>query len=489
MSIRTDHPGTLAQDRGRAFSTRALSTTTTPGDGHAARATPIYLTAGFVLDDFDHAHARFAGESEDDGFVYTRHGNPTTRTVEARLASLEGGDEAILLASGQAAVAATLLGLLSAGDRLVSSASIYEGTKGLILEHLGRFGIGVDFVGDPADPAAWEAAITDRTRAAFGESIPNPRNDVLDIPTVAGIAHRHGIPLVVDNTLATPALLRPLEHGADVVVHSASKFLAGHGAALGGAIVLAPADRWDQSRYPQLAERTGPDGLTALDRGGDRAFAIYLRDLVVPRLGAAPSPINAFLIGQGLETLAPRVERQSENAATIAAFLAERPEVARVDYAGLPGSPHHATARRLLGDGRGSVFAVTLAGVSFAARAVFDAVEVFTRMTHLGDVRSLILHPASTTHLPRTPAELESSGIGPGLPRLSVGIEDVQDLLADLAQALDAIGRPVPAAVEADGSPDGRKAPALPGPVTGPAARAATSPVALAHRALTAQEA
>lgn len=436
---RPQPPVPAADAARRAFSTRALGSGASSPDGQSARAMPIYLTAGFVFDDFDHARERFAGEAADDGFVYTRHGNPTTGAVESRLADLEGGADAVLLATGQAAVAASLLALLSAGDRLVSSASIYEGTRGLLLEHLSRFGIGVDFVEDPSDPEAWEAAITDRTRAAFGESIPNPRNDVLDIELVAEVVHRHGIPLVIDNTLATPALLRPLEHGADVVVHSASKFLSGHGSVLGGAVVTAPAVRWDQSLYPQLAGPSRGGGPPLLERHGDDAFPVYLREVVVPRLGATPSPLHAFLIGQGLETLSLRVERQSANALSIARFLAERPEVASVDYAGLASSPHHPTALRHLDGGFGSVFSVTLAGGEAAARAVIDAVEVFTRMTHLGDVRSLILHPASTTHVLRSPAELEHAGIGPGLLRLSVGIEDLDDLLADLHHAMTAI--------------------------------------------------
>ncbi|OMH37213.1 O-acetylhomoserine aminocarboxypropyltransferase [Tersicoccus sp. Bi-70] len=420
------------------FSTRQLHAGQEAADLHAARATPIYLTAGFVFDDFDHAHARFAGE--DDGFTYTRHGNPTCSAVERRLAALESGTEAILVASGQAAVASTLLGILTAGDHLVCSSSIYEGTRGLLVEQLARFGVGVTFVAEPADPASWAAAVTPATRAFFAESIPNPKNDVLDIAAVAAVAHAHGAPLIVDNTLATPYLVRPLEHGADIVVHSASKFLAGHGAVLGGFIVAGDAFDWGNGAFPHLSTVRGADGRTQVERHGPyRALIGYLRDLVIPRFGSVPSPLHAFLIEQGLETLSLRVQRQSENALAIARWLRARPEVLQVDYAGLPDSPHHVTARRYLEHGYGSVFAFTLAGGEAAARRFHDAVAVFTRMTHLGDVRSLILHPATTTHVLRTADELAESGIWPGLLRVSIGIEHLDDLIEDLARGLAAV--------------------------------------------------
>ena len=419
------------------FATQQLHAGREPGDPYQARATPIYLTAGFVFDDFDHAEQTFSGREP--GFVYSRHGNPTGESVERRLAALEKGTEAVLVASGQAATANALLAILRAGDRLVSSGSIYEGTRGLFLEHLQRFGVEVDFVDDPADIDAWRAAITPETRAFFAESISNPRNAVLDIAAVADVAHSVGAPLIIDNTLATPYLLRPIEHGADIVVHSASKFLAGHGSVLGGFIVDGGRFDWASGAFPHLSETRASDGLTHVERYGFRAFAGFLRDFAVPRFGAAPSPINAFLIEQGIETLSLRVERQSSSALRIAEFLEAQPEVEGVHYAGLSSNPYHLTAQRYLPRGSGAVFSFTLAGGEASARSFYDALRLFTKMTHLGDVRSLVIHPATTTHVLRSEDERARAGVTPGLIRLSVGIEDLPDLLADLDQAFEAL--------------------------------------------------
>ena len=419
------------------FATQQLHAGREPGDPYQARATPIYLTAGFVFDDFDHAEQTFSGREP--GFVYSRHGNPTGESVERRLAALEKGTEAVLVASGQAATANALLAILRAGDRLVSSGSIYEGTRGLFLEHLQRFGVEVDFVDDPADIDAWRAAITPETRAFFAESISNPRNAVLDIAAVADVAHSVGAPLIIDNTLATPYLLRPIEHGADIVVHSASKFLAGHGSVLGGFIVDGGRFDWASGAFPHLSETRASDGLTHVERYGFRAFAGFLRDFAVPRFGAAPSPINAFLIEQGIETLSLRVERQSSSALRIAEFLEAQPEVEGVHYAGLSSNPYHLTAQRYLPRGSGAVFSFTLAGGEASARSFYDALRLFTKMTHLGDVRSLVIHPATTTHVLRSEDERARAGVTPGLIRLSVGIEDLSDLLADLDQAFEAL--------------------------------------------------
>ncbi|WP_291042288.1 PLP-dependent transferase [Herbiconiux sp.] len=426
-----------------------------PG-GVNARATPIYLSAGFVFDDFDQARDRFGGA--DDGFTYTRLGNPTYSSVERRIAALESGREAILVGSGQAAVSVAVLALLKAGDQLVSANSIYEGSRGLFVENLGRLGIETSFVADHNDPLAWELAIRPTTRALFVESIPNPKNDLVDLALVAGVAHRHGIPLIVDNTFATPYLLRPLEHGADVVVHSASKFLAGHGSVLGGAIVSGDGFDWagqaaltaGASGAPLFPHLTEPahalGGASYVERFGPAAFAVYARDVVASRLGPTPSPLNAFLIEQGIETLSLRVDRQSATALAIARWLDEQPGVESVDHAGLASNPHHALAERYLPVGQGSVFSFTLAGGADAARRFIDSVALFTRMTHLGDVRSLIIHPASTTHAYRSAEQLAEAGIWPGLIRLSIGVEDAGDLLADLAQALEASGAALPAA-------------------------------------------
>ena len=398
------------------------------------RALPIHLTAGFTFDSFDDAAAHFGAG---DGYGYTRTGNPTVDAVERKLASLEGGAEAVLLASGQAALAVALLGLVTAGSHIVSSTHIYEGTRGLLVDNLARLGIETTFVDDIQDPDAWRRAIRPETRVLLGESIANARNDVLDIAAVAAIGDAAGIPLIVDNTFATPYLLRPLEHGAAIVVHSASKFLAGQGAVLGGVIV--DDGRFDASRsghlFPHLVE-SGAGTPSVWERHGGRARIAHLRESVAPRYGPTPSPLTAFLIGQGIETLSLRVQRQSENALAVAGWLADRPEVASVDYAGLASHPTHDLARTSLRGGYGSVFTVTLRGGLPAARAFVEAASVITHMTHLGDVRSLVLHPATTSHARRSPAERAALGVHPGTLRLSIGIEDLVDLLADLDQAL-----------------------------------------------------
>ncbi len=417
-----------------------------PDAAHGARVPAVHMSSGFLFDDFDQARERFAGT--DDGYTYTRLGNPTNADVERRVALLEHGVEAILVGSGQAAATVAFLGLLQAGDHVVSARSIYEGTRGLLVQNLGRLGIAVDFVADGRDLDAWAAAVRPETKAFFAETIPNPKNDVLDITGVAETAHRAGVPLVVDNTLATPYLLRPVEHGADIVVHSASKFLSGHGAGLGGVVV--DGGRFDWSAAPgRWTHLTGPDralgGASYVERFGDRAFVAYARDVVAARIGPTPSPFNAFLLRQGIETLSLRVERHSANALAVAQWLEHQPEVTSVDHAGLASSPSHDLAQRYLPRGAGSVFAFTLAGGEAAARAFIDGVELFSRMTHLGDVRSLILHPASTTHAGRTPQERAEQGIDDGLIRLSVGIEDVADLLRDLERGFAAVRPAVPA--------------------------------------------
>ncbi len=371
------------------------------------RALPIYLTAGFVLENFDQAVDHF---STGDGYSYTRVSNPTAEAVEQRVAVLEGGAEALLVGSGQAALAVTILGLLQSGEHIISAPSIYEGSRGFFLENLPRLGIETDFVQDANNPAAWERLIRPTTRALFAESIPNPKNEILDISAIAAVARRHGIPFIIDNTLATPYLVRPLEHGADIVIHSASKFLAGHGSVLGGVIVDNDPER--------LA---------------------YLRDSVALRYGPTPSPLNAFLINQGIETLSLRVERQSANALGVARWLEQQPEVHSVDYSGLESNPYFGLAEQYLPNGQGSVFSFTLHGGIDAARNFINALEVFTHMTHLGDVRSLVLHLTTTSHNLRTEDQLEAAGIWPGTLRVSIGIEDLPDLIGDLERGLAAV--------------------------------------------------
>lgn len=430
------------------FATRQLHAGRRPGAEAKPRVTPIYLTAGFVLGDFDQAQEHF---STGDGFSYTRVGNPTTEAVEQRLAALEGGVEALLVGSGQAAVAVAILGLVQSGEHIVSSSNLYEGTRGLFLDNLPRFGIGVDFVGDANDPVAWERLIRPDTRALFAESISNPKNDILDLEAISAVARAHGIPLIIDNTLATPYLLRPLEHGADIVVHSASKFLAGHGAVLGGVIV--DSGTFDLGRsgplFPHLSQRDRLGRPSYTERAGGSARIAYLREVMALRLGPTPSPLTAFLIDQGVETLSLRVERQSQNALGVARWLDRQAEVHSVDYSGLESNRFHDLAQRYLPRGQGSVFSFTLHGGVDAARRFIDSLQVFTHMTHLGDVRSLVLHPSTTSHNQRTDDELSQAGIWPGTLRVSIGIEDLADLLGDLDRGLAAVRAGVDVSVTA----------------------------------------
>ncbi|WP_417540665.1 O-acetylhomoserine aminocarboxypropyltransferase/cysteine synthase family protein [Microbacterium maritypicum] len=416
------------------FATRAVHAARSR-ETASSRATPIYLTAGFEFDDFDHAADHF---STGTGFGYTRTGNPTVHAVERQLAALESGADAVLVASGQAAVATALLTVAGAGDHIVSSTHIYEGTRGLFLDNLARLDIETTFVDDIADADAWRAAIRPNTRALFAESLANARNDVLDVRAISDVGDAHAIPLIVDNTLATPALLRPLEHGAAIVVHSASKFLAGHGSVLGGVIV--DDGRFDAAlsghNAPHLVLPGRGDAPSVFARHGGRARIAYARESVAPRFGASPSPLNAFLIGQGVETLGLRVERQSRNALQIAQWLQRHEEVESVDYVGLPSHPDHEVGTRYLEGGSGSIFTFTLRGGLPAARRFVEHVRVFTHMTHIGDVRSLVLHPGTTSHAQRTEEEREALGVRPGTLRLSIGIEDVDDLIADLSRVL-----------------------------------------------------
>ncbi|WP_217183736.1 O-acetylhomoserine aminocarboxypropyltransferase/cysteine synthase family protein [Streptomyces sp. AC495_CC817] len=417
-----------------SFHTRAVHAGR--GQGAASsRATPIYLTAGFEFDDFDHAADHFGTGA---GFGYTRTGNPTVRAVERQLAALEGGADALLLASGQAAVATALLTVAGAGDHIVSSTHIYEGTRGLFLDNLARLGIETTFIDDIADPSAWLSAIRPNTRALFAESIANARNDILDIAAISAVGDEFAIPLIVDNTLATPYLVRPIEHGAAVVVHSASKFLAGHGSVLGG--VLVDDGRFDAAKAGHNAPHLVLPGRggqpSVVERHGANARGAYARESVAPRFGASPSPLNAFLIGQGAETLGLRVERQSRNALEVARWLEAHDAVESVDYVGLESHPDHARAVAYLDGGFGSIFTFTLRGGLEAARDFVESVQVFTHMTHIGDVRSLVLHPGTTSHSARTDAERDELGVKPGTLRLSIGIEDVSDLVGDLSRVL-----------------------------------------------------
>lgn len=423
-----------------SFETRQIHAGQEPDPTTGARALPIYQTTSFVFPDAGVAADRFA--LKDLGPIYTRIGNPTQQVVEDRLASLEGGVGALLVASGQAAESLAILNLAEAGDHIVASASLYGGTYNLLHHTLPKFGIETTFVDDPHDLDAWRAAVRPNTKAFFGETIPNPRADVLDIEGVAAAAHEAGVPLIVDNTVATPYLIRPFEHGADIVVHSATKYLGGHGSAIGGVIIDGGQFDFaaDPERFPGF---NTPDpsynGLVfARDLGvgsalgANLAFVLKARVQLLRDLGAAISPFNAFLLAQGIETLSLRIERHVANAQHVAQWLEARDDVRAVHYAGLPSSPWHANAQKYAPKGAGAVLAFELDGGAEAGQAFVSALELHSNVANIGDVRSLVIHPASTTHSQLTPQEQALSGVTPGLVRLAVGLENVEDILADL---------------------------------------------------------
>ncbi|MCU1405545.1 MAG: O-acetylhomoserine aminocarboxypropyltransferase/cysteine synthase [Glaciihabitans sp.] len=431
-----DEASATASPRVLGFSTRQVHAADTPDLTHGARINPVYLSAGFLFEDFDEAEQRFSGEGG--GYVYSRINNPTNIAVEKLLADLEGGAGATLVASGQAASTVAVLGIVKAGDHVLSAPSIYEGTRALFRHNFARLGIEVEFVEHPNDPQDWLRRVRPNTRLFFGEVIPNPKNDLIDLAAIADAAHEARVPFVVDSTLATPYLIRPIEHGVDVVIHSTSKFLAGHGNAIGGVVIDAGRFDWaaEAERYPHLAApAAGQEGPSLIEKFGKLAGFAYTRGAIASRFGPSLSPFNAFLLQQGIETLSLRIERHVASALAIARWLELQPEVSSVDYSGLPSHPQHELALRYFPRGQGSVFAFTLRGGREAARTVIDAVEIFSRMTHVGDVRSLILHPPTTTHSKLSAAERERAGIFDGLVRLSVGIEDADDLIADLDRA------------------------------------------------------
>jgi O-acetylhomoserine (thiol)-lyase len=423
-----------------SFETRQIHAGQSPDPATGARALPIYQTTSFVFASAQQAADRFA--LKELGPIYTRIGNPTTEVVENRLASLEGGVGALLLASGQAAETIAILNIAESGDHLVASPSLYGGTYNLLHYTLPKLGIETTFVTDPHDPQAWRDAVRPNTKLFFAETIPNPKSDILDIESVAAVAHEVGVPLVVDNTVATPFLLRPLEHGADVVVHSATKYLGGHGTAIAGVIV--DGGTFDYAQHPErFPNYNTPDpsynGLVmARDLGVGGMFGVNLSFILKARiqllrdLGAAVSPFNAFLIAQGIETLSLRMERHVANAQRVAEWLEGRDDVVRVHYAGLPSSPWHANARKYTPKGSGAVLAFELDGGNEAGQAFVSALELHSNVANIGDVRSLVIHPASTTHSQLTPAEQALSGVTPGLVRLAVGLEHIDDILADL---------------------------------------------------------
>ena len=430
-----------------AFETRQVHAGHTPDTATNARALPIYQTTSYTFADTAHAAALFGLEAE--GNIYTRIGNPTTDVVERRIAALEGGAAALFVASGQAAETLAILNLAGAGDHVVSSPRLYGGTYNLFHYTLPRIGVDVGFVEDPDDLDSWRAAVRPNTKAFFAETISNPQNDVLDIPNVAAIAHDNGVPLIVDNTVATPYLIQPIAHGADIVVHSATKYLGGHGAAIAGAIVDGGTFDWTNGRFPGF---TTPDpsyhGVVFAELG-PAAFALKARVQLLRDLGAAASPFNAFLVAQGLETLSLRVERHVANAQRVAEYLDAHPDVVSVNYAGLPSSPWHELSKKLAPKGAGAVLAFELAGGVDAATAFVNALTLHSHVANIGDVRSLVIHPASTTHAQLSPEEQLATGVTPGLVRLAVGIEGIDDIIADLEEGFDA-ARPFSAFAASD---------------------------------------
>ncbi|MFB5083067.1 O-acetylhomoserine aminocarboxypropyltransferase/cysteine synthase family protein [Symbiobacterium thermophilum] len=400
-----------------------------------AQAVPIYQTTAYAFQSTEHARRLFSLEAE--GNIYTRINNPTTAAFEARVAALEGGIGAVAFASGHAALAATVLAICNAGDEIVTSSSLYGGTYNLFATTLPKWGITARFV-DAHDLAGFHRAITPRTRLIFGEVIGNPRLDVFDIAGVAAIAHEHGLPLVIDNTFATPMLCRPIEHGADLVIHSATKWLGGHGVAMGGVVVDSGNFDWNSPRFPGFTE---PDpsyhGVRYAVDFGRAGFITKVRAQMLRDLGGCQSPFNAFLLLLGLDTLALRMRAISENALEIARYLSEHPAVAWVRYPGLPSHPDHALAQRYLTGGFGGMLVFGLKGGLEAGARFIDSVRLFSHVANVGDARSLVIHPASTTHSQLTPAQREAAGVGDDLIRVSVGFEDVADLIADLEQALE----------------------------------------------------
>ncbi len=426
------------------FDTLCLHGGQVPDPTTNSRAVPIYQTTSYVFNDTDHAARLFA--LQEFGNIYTRIMNPTCDVLEKRVALLEGGTGAMATASGQSAISLALLNITRSGENIVSSSSLYGGTYSLFRYTLPKLGINVRFV-DQSDPENFRQAIDDQTRCVFVETIGNPRCDVPDFETISGIAHAAGVPLMVDNTFASPALCRPLDHGADIVVHSCTKFIGGHGTSIGGIMVEKGDFPWDNGRFPGFTE---PDpsyhGVKFLETFGPMGvpFVVKARTQGLRDLGPAMSPFNAFLFLQGLETLHLRMERHSRNALELATFLESHPRVSWVNYTGLESHPSFELSRKYLPKGCGAIFGFGVQGDTPEEQKangirLIDNVKLFSHLANVGDCKSLIIHPASTTHQQLTFEEQQASGVTPDFIRLSVGIEDVADLIADLQQALEAI--------------------------------------------------
>jgi len=420
--------------RPMGFHTRLLHAGAKPDPTTGARAVPIYQTTSYVFEDTAHAAALFGLQQF--GNIYTRIMNPTTGAFEERMAALEGGVTALAVASGHAAQFLALTTLLQPGDQIVSSRSLYGGSYTQFDVTLRKWGIDTVWV-DASDPENFRRAITPRTRVLYGETIGNPLLDVLDIAAVAQIAGEAGVPLMVDNTFATPALCRPIEHGATIVVNSATKFIGGHGTSIGGVIVDSGTFNWDNGKYPQIVDPSPAyHGMKFYETFGKIAYLIKARTEGLRDQGAALSPFNAFLFLQGLETLALRMERHSANAQAVAAFLEGHPAVSWVSYPGLASSPSHGLAQKYLPQGSGGIMAFGLKGGLAAGRAFIDNVQLLSHLANVGDTKSLVIHPATTTHSQLAEEDRLGVGISDDLVRLSVGLEDVQDITADLDRAL-----------------------------------------------------
>ncbi|MFB6611495.1 bifunctional o-acetylhomoserine/o-acetylserine sulfhydrylase [Agromyces sp. NPDC056379] len=416
------------------FETKQVHSGAAPDPVTNARATPIYQTTSYVFNSAEHAQNLFA--LAEFGNIYTRIQNPTQAVVEERIAALEGGTGALLVASGQSASTFAVLNIAQAGDHIVSSSSIYGGTYNLFKYTLAKLGIETTFVENQDDADEWRRAVRPNTKLFFAETIGNPKINVLDIGLVSGVAHDSGVPLIVDNTIATPYLIRPFEHGADIIIHSATKFLGGHGTTIGGVIVDGGKFEWSKNveKFPGLTE---PDpsyhGASYTAAVGDGlAYVIKARVQLLRDLGAAIAPNSAWLLIQGIETLSLRIERHVQNAQEIAEWLDNHPDVASVNYSGLPSSPWYAAANTYAPKGVGAVLSFELKGGVDAGRALVDNLSLFSHLANIGDVRSLVIHPASTTHSQLTPEQQLTTGVTPGLVRLSVGIENIDDLKADL---------------------------------------------------------
>lgn len=408
-----------------------------------SRAVPIYQTTSYGFRDTDHAANLFS--LQEFGNIYTRIMNPTTDVFEKRVAELEGAAGALAVASGQAAITYSILNIAGSGDEIVSATSLYGGTYNLFSTTLPKLGITVKFV-DPSDPENFRGAITDRTKAIFAETIGNPKGDIIDLSAVAAIAHENGLPLIVDNTFPSPYLCRPIEHGADIVVHSATKFIGGHGTSIGGVIVDGGKFDWKGSgRFPGLTE---PDpsyhGVVYTEAVGPIAYVIKARVQLLRDMGAALSPFNSFLLLQGLETLHLRMERHSSNALAVAQFLESHESVEWVNYPGLPSHPSYELARKYLPDGQGAIMTFGIKGGIEAGKRIINSVKLFSHLANVGDSKSLIIHPASTTHQQLSPEEQAEAGVAPGMIRLSIGTEGIKDIIADLKQAIE-LSQGVPA--------------------------------------------